>query len=191
MEARSVHLLPKTVCSTPPFFLLALVSVTPAPALSAICFSDDSADEDEVLRKAEKVIVQQRHRLEQLSSLLLRTENEKVAAHRATQQEIGRYAHSAVGKQPKCSLVTYCVRLYLTTWQCLDTLQHAHNHRQLVDIFSCSHTQVSFEPRYNSVCVFTRKSTQVCAVYVDIYIDTQRHVCAYTLCFFLGFLRVR
>ncbi|PHJ17462.1 hypothetical protein CSUI_008721, partial [Cystoisospora suis] len=51
----------------------------------------DSVDEDEVLRKAEKIIVQQRNRLEQLSSLLLRSENEKVAAHRATQEQIGRY----------------------------------------------------------------------------------------------------
>ncbi|PFH32792.1 hypothetical protein BESB_014040 [Besnoitia besnoiti] len=48
-------------------------------------------DEEVVLRKAERVIMQQRSRLEQLSSLLLRSENEKVAAHRAAQEEIGRY----------------------------------------------------------------------------------------------------
>ncbi|CBZ52486.1 hypothetical protein NCLIV_022750 [Neospora caninum Liverpool] len=51
----------------------------------------DEDDEEGVLRKAERVILQQRNRLEQLSSLLLRTENEKVAAYKANQQEVERY----------------------------------------------------------------------------------------------------
>ncbi|KFH06959.1 hypothetical protein TGVAND_202120A, partial [Toxoplasma gondii VAND] len=67
---------------SPPLFQEEYLHTTPARL---------DEDEEDVLRRAERVILQQRSRLEQLSSLLLRTENEKVAAYKASQEEVERY----------------------------------------------------------------------------------------------------